>query len=453
MNAPESGSSPLQELIAPFVNLIRAPRAIWGVNASYFLEGLCYFGILTLMTIFFSTEAGLDDAHSGWIVGAFTGGITLAMFFFGEFADRWGVRIALLLSLGLMVIGRVFLSASSIFGGSGLWSPMFIAAVGGLFLVVLGYGIYMPAAYTAIRKFTDKSNAAMGYAMLYALMNLGAFLPGLLSPPIRKAYGIEGIYWVYTVLTVGSVVLTAVLLTRRTEEQAVAAARAAGGGDGSDGSVKPRVKFNIKTWLREHPLRDIRFSFFIFILIPVQTLFAHQWLTLPQYVARAYPDWVSQNMEFFVNLNPLLIFVLTPTVAALTSKVNVYKMMILGTLVMALPTFLLVLGPNVVPLFAYIVLMSVGEAMWQPRFLQLAAELAPEGKTGQYMGIAQFPWFLTKVLTSIYSGYLLSVYCPADGVRNTEMLWLMYGAIAMISPIALFLARKWMGDKLQTLNT
>jgi dipeptide/tripeptide permease len=120
---------------------------------------------------------------------------------------------------------------------------------------------------------------------------------------------------------------------------------------------------------------------------------------------------------------------------------------------MAAPTFFLVIGPNVIPLFAYILLMSIGEAMWQPRFLQLAAELAPEGKTGQYMGIAQFPWFLTKVLTSLYSGYLLSVYCPAEGTQDTEMLWLLYGAIAMITPLALYFARNWMGDKLNSTNS
>ena len=160
------------------------------------------------------------------------------------------------------------------------------------------------------------------------------------------------------------------------------------------------------------------------------------------------PGFVSSNMEFFVNLNPILIFVLTPLVAAITSKVNVYKMMILGTFVMAVPTFFLATGPNVVLLFAYILFMSIGEAMWQPRFLQFAAEIAPEGKTGQYMGIAQFPWFLTKLLTSTYSGYMLTVYCPEQGPKDTSIMWLIYGSIAMISPIALLLSKNWIGDRL-----
>jgi MFS family permease len=216
------------------------------------------------------------------------------------------------------------------------------------------------------------------------------------------------------------------------------------------GTTAPAVPFELRRWLREHPLRDSRFSFFIFILIPVQTLFAHQWLTLPQYVQRAFEPWVSRNMEFFVNLNPLLIFVLTPILAALTIKQDVYRIMIIGTLIMAVPTFLLAFGPYVGPLLTYIVLMSVGEALWQPRFLQLAAEIAPEGKTGQYMGIAQFPWFLTKLLTSLYSGTLLARHVPETGPQSSESLWLLYGAIAMITPISLFLARKWMSGKLKT---
>ena len=187
--------------------------------------------------------------------------------------------------------------------------------------------------------------------------------------------------------------------------------------------------------------------FFIFILIPVQTLFAHNWLTLPQYTSRAFEGFVQSNFEFFVNLNPILIFILTPVVTALTMKKSTYKMMIIGTLVMAMPTFILTLGPNVYTLMAYLILMTIGEAMWQPRFLQWVAEIAPKNMTGIYMGIGQFPWFLTKIITSLYSGWFLMNYCPADvppDQLNTEKLWLIYGFIAVSSPVFLILARKWM---------
>ena len=154
-----------------------------------------------------------------------------------------------------------------------------------------------------------------------------------------------------------------------------------------------------RVWLANHPLADPKFFFFIFALIPVQTLFTYNWLILPQYVERAFEGaFVSERFEVFSNLNPILIFIAVPIVTALTQKKKVYNMMIIGTFVMAVPTFLLALRPNLVPaLLAYLLIMTIGEAMWQPRFLQYAAEIAPEGRTGAYMGVAQFPWFLTKM--------------------------------------------------------
>ena len=197
-----------------------------------------------------------------------------------------------------------------------------------------------------------------------------------------------------------------------------------------------------------HPFLNSRFTFFIFVLIPVQTLFAHNWLTIPYYLDRAFRgSVVSEYFEFFGNINPILIFVLAPIVAGLTARANVYTMMIVGTLVMAAPTFLLVMGPNMWMFLTYILLMSIGEAMWQPRFLQWVAEVAPPGQTGLYMGIGQFPWFLTKFLTGLYSGYFVATYIPRPDTgleTNTEVMWLIYALIAMISPIALIVARRWM---------
>jgi len=143
----------------------------------------------------------------------------------------------------------------------------------------------------------------------------------------------------------------------------------------------------------------------------------------------------------------LLIFILTPIVAAYTAKKNAYGMMIWGTLIMGVSPFILTLGPSIYTLFAFLIVMTFGEAMWQPRFLQWVAEIAPKNMTGIYMGLGQFPWFLTKVVTALYAGWFLMEYCPDDTPvtqLNTEEMWLIYGGIAMISPIALILARKWM---------
>lgn len=782
----------VREIVEPFKGLAHTSRSLWGLYVSYVLEGMVYFGILTIFGKYLSENVGLSDLHAGWVYSFFTGGITLAMLFLGGVADKVGIRKALLYALGLMIFGRLAFAVSGTFfpGGGGFGSMMFLFIGVGMFLVVVGYGMYQPASYAGVKQFTNEKHAPMAFAMIYGLMNLGAFFSGVLSPIVRNSWGITSVFWVYagatvlaflcvlmvmssravardtvtdisakkpapsgegreeaieaplfTPLFIGAAVAVVLALgftiylvftsapgpldqplgvygkqlgsvpgllaepdpkdtkakpvteadfvkvaeevrrlealvvapaevpegagvdqksyqlirfivkeegafagglwewmprlriqvavndesARAVREQARAlgvaymsaayrlvgnfnagvlariarqqklpdektipipdamrtrimeltaaeraemfrqlarlsvevgaeATRALGDGGASLGQIlalearvleeaarlveggssgalpgllverfystgtylikqvapllvsRPKtgtlplnerflgIHFEVQAafagmmmeagtaaidvpWgtslkrfgmryggplgavilftillvvllLRkrpDHPFHNGRFVFFIFILIPVQTLFAHNWLTLPYYIDRAFGGtYVGQNFELFSNFNPILIFFLTPFVAALTMKVRVYTMMMWGTLVMAVPTFLLALPPSPAMLLLYILLMTIGEAMWQPRFLQWVAQIAPEGKTGAYMGIAQFPWFLTKVVTGFYSGYFLSKYCPLVGPQNTEMMWMIYGLMAMASPIALIAAARWM---------
>lgn len=455
-NQDNSFKSVLKEITQPFIDLFNSSRALWGVNLSYLLEGITYFGVVGYLVIYFTDIVKLDDISAGQMVGFQTAGITLAMLFLGATVDWIGVRKSLLYSLLFMLVGRIFLTLGpNITSNTGLWSSAHLIAMLGLMGIILGYGIYQPACYAAVKQFTTEKTSAMGYAMLYAIMNLGGFLPGIIAPPIRKAFvndqqGMLAVMWVYVGLTVLGIIVVAVILTKKTIEKTILEVSTetkekieADQKAEEEKSAKEKIIF----YLKNFPIKDYRFMFFIFILIPVQTLFAHNWLTLPVYFKRAFTGVVADNFEFFTNFNPILIFILTPMVAALTSKRNTYKMMIYGTFVMAFPTFILALGPSIYTVFAYLIIMTIGEAMWQPRFLQWVAEIAPKGMTGIYMGIGQFPWFLTKVVTSLYSGWFLMKYAP-EGVSpsqmNTETMWFIYGCIAMISSLALFLARGWM---------
>ncbi|MDY0004230.1 MAG: MFS transporter [Polyangia bacterium] len=516
-----------RELTQPFVDLINAPRALWGVNLSYMLEGLVYFGMLGYLAMHFSGFVfggmkGADELSHNMVM-VLTAGITISMFFLGFVADRWGVRFALISAFLLMIAGRVIISAAPTLLGfrpDGLWSPLHLTTMGGILLVVVGYGMYQPAAYAAVRKFTTPKTAAMGFAMLYALMNLGGWLPTfafLLRDEKFAGFGITGTFWVYTAITLLALLATVILLSRKTVNEATARARSeteriaaqesgekpqADADPSADGKPKAQkaaaptrelvpvhlwifimlvmaalwlkgpkahnLNFILagalgglavvaqlhvpwRRWLSSHPLADGKFFFFIFALIPVQTLFTYNWLILPQYINRSFDGWIGKYFEIAANANPLLIFVAVPVITALTQKAKVYNMMILGTFVMAAPAFLLTAGPHPWALFAYLLIMTIGEAMWQPRFLQYAAEIAPEGRTGQYMGVAQLPWFLTKMLVPwLYSGWMMDRFCPAQGVKNTELMWLFFGLIAISSTVMLVVAKPWIGKDFKT---
>jgi len=505
-----------KELGETLVAFVKAPRALYGINIPYIIEGLVYFGILTVLGKYCSENVNLSDVHAGWVYGGVTGGITFAMLLLGGITDKIGVRASLALAFAVMALGRTLVSLSgSLNLATGMGSPTFFIMIIGLFLMVSAYGLYQPAAYAGVKRYTNPQTAAMGYAVLYALMNLGAFIFGPISSFTRQKFetvfppnGLSAVFWLMTIFTVTSLILTLVMITRKVDRNAVErvareskAMNVESGKEEKQPAAAPQHKINntafmiyagltiaavivfilslqnqdklfislaaifmgaaiiVTGWeyLRhrpDHPFRDKRLVAFIFVLIPVQTLFAHNWLTIPYYLDRMFAgSWVGRNFEILSNLNPIIIFVVTPIIAGLTARANVYKMMIIGTFVMAAPTFLLAVGPVAIFFVIYIIIMSIGEAMWQPRFLQYIAEIAPEGKTGAYMGIGQFPWFLTKLITSLYSGWFIANYVPKPDsgiVPRSGQMWLIYAFIAIISPFALLAMKKWMLKGMKT---
>ena len=527
MSDAEKPKSPLREIVQPFIDLVHAPRALWGINLAYVIEGTVYWGFLSYLAIHFSSFIfqGVEsaDVYSHKMVMVLTAGIALSMVFLGAVPDKWGVRNALIAAFLFMIVGRVLISAAPTILGfqpAGLWSSLHLVTMGGILFIVIGYGMYQPAAYAGVRQFTNPKNADMAFIMLYALMNLGGWLPSfafLLRDEGCLNLGIPGTYWVYTGLTVVALLSTIFILSRKTVRNAIATAkvetariREAEGKNGENAEDKPeeaklretpaaecipaekgRIPLHLwgmiagivvafyfsftapwwyilggslvlaavvvalipagARWAARHPLANGKFFFFIFALIPVQTLFTYAWFVLPQYVSRTYEGWMGEWFEIPSNLNPLLIFILAPIMAALTRKRKVYDMMIMGTFIMAAPAFLLAITPGFWTMMGYLFFMTIGEAIWQPRFLQYAAQIAPEGRTGIYMGVAQLPWFLTKVLVPLlYSGRVIAHYCPAEGPKDTETMWFIFGCIAMCSTVFLALARSWVGKDFKT---
>jgi MFS family permease len=137
-----------RELKETFIAFVKAPKALWGVNVPYVIEGLVYFGILTILGKFGSENVGLTDIQSGWVYSFVTGGITLAMVVLGGYSDKIGVRMSLILSFVAILFGRILISMSdTIAFANGFLSPMFFVMVVGLFLVVVGYGLYQPESW------------------------------------------------------------------------------------------------------------------------------------------------------------------------------------------------------------------------------------------------------------------------------------------------------------------
>jgi proton-dependent oligopeptide transporter, POT family len=460
----QSSETGRKNFLHSFSDLLRLPRAFWIVIAAFVIDSSAYFGMLTLMTVYLSTDLVWGDAWAGTTVSVFTMLVTLFMLGAGSYAERFGLRKAILLALGLALIGRIVYSLAPGFAHPAL---IVAAVIFGVLVVALGEAILQPVCYSGVKQYTDAKTSSMGYGLIYAIMNLGIVGMGTLSAWLRPAVqdlkagqnadagavvqffaritgsGVQAVNWAAVGITALTLVGFAVLMTRKTEQAKLRPDTAEGASRKTDASLGARLK----EYFAGGPFSNARFIFFIFMLLPVRTLFAHQWLTMPQYILRAYDKSVADHMEWLVNwINPAIIFIGVPVATALTRHINVYTMMIIGSLVSAVPTFLLCAGPSLSLLITYFVIFSIGEALWSARFLEYASELAPPGRIAQYMGLANIPWLLAKGTTGFYSGIMLATYVPGSlppREMRTGTLWFIYGCIAMMSPIGLWLARKW----------
>jgi POT family proton-dependent oligopeptide transporter len=427
----------VKEFFEAFRALRQAPLALWLVIFAFSFDIMAYYGMLPLMKAYLGQDIGIPPVWASTWVSVFTGALSLVMLVVGKPVEqKLGIRKGILLALVLTLIGRAIYSSVPFVGRLGMLALS-------LAIVATGEGIMQPIGYAGIRRYTTEENGAMGYAVLYAVFNLATAFVGPISAKVRTTFdarhaagtsvlsGFNAVNWICVLITVATLVVFVSFMTPKTEAKIVRRETPT-----QQGATTPASK---------SPLADPRFLFFIFALLPVRTLFAHQWLTMPEYVLRSYDQAVADRMEWLVDsANPIIIFLAVPTVTALTKRYHVYTMMLIGTAVSSTAPALLSFGPHTSTLIAYFVVFSLGEALWSARFYEYASELAPEGRVAQYMGVASLPWFLAKATTGLYSGWILEHFCPKSGPKNTEAMWLLYTVIAMMSPVALLLARRWM---------
>lgn len=441
-------SGPLGPIVDSLKVLFGASRGFWLVNSINFGDGIAYFGMLGLMTLFMEHDIGFSTYWSDASISVFTGLVTFTMLFGGWISDRIGVRKALSLSMAVVLLGRILLVSAPL--GPGELAVQILAWIS-LIVMSVGEGILQPALYAGVKEYTDERTKTLGYAFLYSIMNLGIVAGQALSPLVRQWWarsyegletqevptaGISGAFWFFIAVTALILAINVIFFTKRVEQRDRVVVE--------DEEVLDESHLSIGEKLRNLPIMDSRFLFFIFALLPVRTLFAHQWLTMPHYVTRAFPPEVGARWEWLNGLNPLIIAIFVPLIAGLTQSKRVVDMMIVGTLVSACASFLLVGPPNLGLLISYFIIFSLGEAMWSSRFLEYVADIAPAKRVGIYMGIAGIPWFLAKTVTGFYSGAMVEHYLPESGPQDPATLWLVYGATALLSPLALLLARRWL---------
>lgn len=464
--------------VGRFAVLSDAAPELWLVFGLKLVAILAYGIMNSTLVLWLSTDLGFSDTRAGFLIAAWSSLLSLCTVLVGSFTDAVGLRRALLLGFGICMLARTvmtFALADS------------IALPFGLLPLALGEALLTPVMVAAVKRYSTERQRTMAFSIFYVMMNLGFASAGWVFDGVRGVLGEQGQYsvpilgvtlssyralFLLSVLTTLAGLLMLALGLRETREPVRRNAARPWHPHALLSAVREALAESARIFAGLwHQSAFYRFLAFLSLLVGVRLIFYHMYYTFPKHALRELGPGAPIGQLFGV-LNSTLIILFVPIVGALTQRISAYRMVSFGSFIAASSVFFMVLPPElyaplargwlgklighywldlagaVHPLYVGIVLfvlfLSLGESLWSPRLYEYTAAIAPEGREGSYMALSILPFFIAKFFVGVLSGFLLQTYCPEDGPRDCQTMWLVIAAMAMITPVGLITLQRFL---------
>lgn len=439
-----------------FKILKTATREFWLVNGIQFLDGLAYFSMVNVITLYLTNNCGFSDMDSGIWVGYWSLFVTAFVLAVGSICDVIGIRKSFFLGIGLLFAARLGFGIAPVFLEK---SALQMTVKGIMMIWALGTAFMAPIVVTGIRKFTTKENRATGFNLYYLIMNIGAILAGFaVTDGMRKWLGeVRGNLAIMDFGCMMSLLMLVLVLMM--DEKKIP--------DPEERVLKATADMPLKIFAqvwKESAFQKL--VLFLLLTIGVRLVFTHQFLVMPKYYTRTlHTDF---SLGFANSVNPIIIVSGLIILIPIINKFATFKLVVVGMTISAL-SLLLMMIPNdmllKIPLihnlnsaFAFVIygqilIFAVGELIFMPRFQEYIASVAPKDKVASYMSLAALPMFIAKPINGFLSGILISAYCY-DGIRakidsgnvsygqSPQYMWTIYFILAALSPIAVLAMKK-----------
>lgn len=460
--------SMIYNYFAEFKVLKTASKDFWLINAIQFFDGLAYFSMITIFSMYLSTNIGMDDVDAGIWVGIFSLYITAFTFAVGSICDIIGIKKSFITGMVMLVVARIILG----FAPTMTFIPKDLISTiikGTIIVMSMGTAFMTPVITTATRRFTTKENRSTGFNIQYLIMNIGAILSGFaVVDGFRNSMGEVNGNLAIMDFGILMYVLSLICTLLINEENY------------SDLDEKYEAKESdrpiaifLDVW-KESEFR--RLVLFLLFTLGVRLVFTHQFLVMPKYYTRILSS--DFDLGFANSVNPIIIVLGLIVFIPIIKRFNTFNMIVLGMSIsafslvfMAIPlewTLALPFIENtdqgyIFIIYSQIIVFALGELIFSPRFTEYTSMMAPKDKVASYMSLSALPMFIAKPINGFISGLLISQYCY-DGVRakidtnhityeqSPEFMWLIYLVLAILSPVAVLLMRNTL-DKNDPLKT
>lgn len=475
--------NPLSTFLQHFTVLKGAVRELWIVFGVKFI-GFAAYGVMnSTLVLWLSSDLGYSDAKAGYLVAMWSTVMTLMIVMVGSLTDAIGLRKTFLFGVTIALAARVIMT----FG-----ETKALTLAGGFFPLALGEALLGPVMVAAIKRYATTAQRSISFSIFYAMMNAGLFVANNLFDLLRTKLGEYGnftvpvlgtelstyrtLFLVSTLLTVPNVILlwgffregievTDEGVTFRPKPPPSNTGLFQSTWDVSKKALVDTARIFAGLWGQTG---FYKFLIFLSLATFVRLIFFHMYYTYPKFGIRELGEGAPVGRLFAIN-SALIIF-LVPLVGAFSQKISAYRMVLFGTFIAAGSVFIMACPPQwfepqaqgalghwvgsvwlglkgtvhpyYVMIFLFVILLSCGEAFYSPRLYEYAAAIAPKGQEASYMAMSFLPFFLAKFIAGMFSGKLLEAFCPANGPRQSNILWLIIALVTAIGPIGLLAFRR-----------
>jgi POT family proton-dependent oligopeptide transporter len=445
--------------------LRKSPRDLWLLFTYKFVEYAAYAATNMAVILWLSADCGLGDIAAGSFISGWSIFLSIVGMIAGALVDTIGIRKTMIISVAFLIFSRLVLVFCT-----DPWLVFIFAFIP----LAVGFAIVAPLISVAIKRYTTKEGAALGFGLFYVIMNMGYAAGGKFFDWIRGFFATRDEagkiisenagtdlfghhFSTYQMIFLFGLGATCVSLwislfiregVEMTDDGVVIRP------EEPKGRALDAVRRQTAATCRMI-FETVRERFFwvymglLSLTLFVRFVFFHFHYTFPKYGIRVLGEGAQIGSVYGV-LNPALIVFLVPLVAWFTKKTSSYKMMIWGSAVSSLACFIAVMpaswfvgltgsvlgelvfvnwlgmAPDLAtlmqapppseywPLVIFITIFTIGEAIWSPRLMQFTAEIAPKGKEGTYIALSVLPFFVAKFFVGPMSGWLVSTYTPVD---------------------------------------
>lgn len=361
----------LKNAFTNYINNFRGfSREIWILAIVTFINRAGTM-VLPFLSKYLKEDLHFTYNQVGWIMVAFGFGSMLGSWLGGKLSDKIGFYKIMVFSLFTSGVSLFFVQYITTFGA------LCIA----MFLLMTIADMFRPAMFVSLGAYAKPENRTRALTLVRLAVNLGFAAGPALGGLIIMGMGYSGLFWVDGSSCIIAISIFAFLVKEKKKTVHE---------DKTESAEDVKSVFHDKI-----------FWVFLFVSFVTAMIFFQLFTTLPLYHNEKFGLSEFQT-GLLMTLNGLLIFALEmPTVGFLEKKgFAKIRIIILGSFIMALSFFLLLINFWAGILVVSMVCISIGEVLTFPFSNAFALSRAPRGQEGRYMALYTMSFSLAHIISS-----------------------------------------------------